>query len=236
MASSASLTTTTYPKLARELRRILAAARTEAEQALARALVDAYWHVGARIVAETATPGDRAALIRRLAPDLEIDPGTLQRAVAFHRAYPRLPSGSLSWGHYRLLLPLKDRAERRHYERLAARESLSVRDLTLAIAADSFGTQQPTTGKGRRRKPRVERPSDPGYLYRASLDRIVDADTLILDVDLGFGVSKRQRLRLAHIDTPPVDTELGQAALSFVTETLDASPHLAVKTHQIDIY
>lgn len=40
----------------------------------------------------------------------------------------------------------------------------------------------------------------PTYLHKATLIRIVDADTIVLDVDLGFQVSQQVRVRLAGID------------------------------------
>lgn len=38
------------------------------------------------------------------------------------------------------------------------------------------------------------------YEYNAIIKKVVDGDTLDVDVDLGFGVKITQRLRLARID------------------------------------
>ena len=44
--------------------------------------------------------------------------------------------------------------------------------------------------------------SDPFY-YNATLVRVIDGDTIDVDIDLGFSVwLKKQRIRLAGIDTP----------------------------------
>ena len=41
------------------------------------------------------------------------------------------------------------------------------------------------------------------YEYRANIRRVVDGDTVDVDIDLGFGVwLKKQRVRLYGIDTP----------------------------------
>jgi len=41
------------------------------------------------------------------------------------------------------------------------------------------------------------------YEYRANINRVVDGDTVDVDIDLGFGVwMKDERVRLAGIDTP----------------------------------
>ena len=40
------------------------------------------------------------------------------------------------------------------------------------------------------------------YTYKAKLDRVVDGDTLDAEIDLGFDVIVRKRIRLAGINTP----------------------------------
>lgn len=44
----------------------------------------------------------------------------------------------------------------------------------------------------------------PAYIYRAHMRRVVDGDTVDMDVDLGFFVSVRIRFRLKDIDTPEI--------------------------------
>ena len=40
------------------------------------------------------------------------------------------------------------------------------------------------------------------YKYTARVVRVIDADTIDVDVDLGFRIQSRQRLRLIGIDAP----------------------------------
>ena len=40
------------------------------------------------------------------------------------------------------------------------------------------------------------------YTYKAKLDRVVDGDTIDVNIDLGFDISVHKRVRLAGIDTP----------------------------------
>ena len=40
------------------------------------------------------------------------------------------------------------------------------------------------------------------YTYKAKLDRVVDGDTIDVNIDLGFDISVHKRVRLADIDTP----------------------------------
>lgn len=53
------------------------------------------------------------------------------------------------------------------------------------------------------------------YTYKAKLNRIIDGDTLDAEIDLGFGVFVKQRIRLYGIATPDAhssDSETKQAA------------------------
>lgn len=44
------------------------------------------------------------------------------------------------------------------------------------------------------------------YEYKATLNRIIDGDTIDVNVDLGFGIQIKQRVRLHGINTPEVRT------------------------------
>ena len=46
-------------------------------------------------------------------------------------------------------------------------------------------------------------PKEPAYLYRAEVVRVVDGDTIDVDIDLGFYTwIKKQRIRMVGIDAP----------------------------------
>jgi len=55
------------------------------------------------------------------------------------------------------------------------------------------------------------------YTYQAKVKRVVDGDTVDLDVDLGFHVIIRLRGRLIDVDTP----ERGHQDWARATETLE---------------
>ena len=62
------------------------------------------------------------------------------------------------------------------------------------------------------------------YNYKAAVTRIVDGDTIIVDIDLGFGVwLKDQSIRLAKINTPEIrgsTREAGNAAKEFLSKLI----------------
>lgn len=62
------------------------------------------------------------------------------------------------------------------------------------------------------------------YEYRAQLIRVVDGDTLDLEVDLGFGIAKADRFRLAGINAPEVrgaDKARGELATMCLRDLLE---------------
>jgi micrococcal nuclease len=68
------------------------------------------------------------------------------------------------------------------------------------------------------------------YEYKANLIKVVDGDTVDVDIDLGFGVwLKNERVRIMGIDTPesrtrdPVEKLFGLAAKDRVKELLQSN-------------
>jgi endonuclease YncB( thermonuclease family) len=205
---------------------------SEAESSASLGKLQAYWKLGARIAKERLVQraGYHNSVLRDLAADSGVAARTLQRAVSLHETYAKLPQKlELTWSHYRLLLQLRSRTERSFYERLAADQALSARDLRRAIAAGLFHVR---SGK----KPKLERPASPEYLYAAKRVEIVDGDTVDLEIDLGFDVSVRQRIRLAHLDAPELDTAEGRAARDFLAAELLAARTIVVQTRKADLH
>lgn len=71
-----------------------------------------------------------------------------------------------------------------------------------------------------------------------SVDRIVDGDTIDISIDLGFDLTKKERVRLAGIDTPEKRTkdqkekEMGYQATEFLEMHLMEAKKLTVKTEK----
>lgn len=59
------------------------------------------------------------------------------------------------------------------------------------------------------------------YDYNATVWKVVDGDTLHLDIDLGCDVRMRMTVRLAGLNTPEMSTPEGVAAKAFVNEWLE---------------
>lgn len=78
----------------------------------------------------------------------------------------------------------------------------------------------------------------PAYTYRAKISRVIDGDTIVVDMDLGLGVWVHdQYLRLQGIDTPELrgdEREDGLKAKQFVRHHLAIATDMVIQTHKGD--
>ena len=82
------------------------------------------------------------------------------------------------------------------------------------------------------RPPRTRR-----YTYVAWVHRVIDGDSLIAVVDLGFGLHTRpRRLRLRGIDCPELSMLAGRTARTFVQNVLGQVEFVVLTTHRTDAY
>ena len=82
------------------------------------------------------------------------------------------------------------------------------------------------------------------YNFRVvSIDRVVDGDTIDVSIDLGFDLIKKERVRVAGVDTPEKRTrDLEEKALGLdatnwmkknLEETLDGDEELTIRTELV---
>ena len=76
------------------------------------------------------------------------------------------------------------------------------------------------------------------YEYRAKIIKVIDGDTVDVDIDLGFGiVFAKQRVRLYGIDTPESRTKdqeekfYGNLSSDFLKEHCPKGSYITLKTH-----
>ncbi|HNX68422.1 MAG TPA: thermonuclease family protein [Candidatus Omnitrophota bacterium] len=74
------------------------------------------------------------------------------------------------------------------------------------------------------------------YTYAATLVRVIDGDTLVARVDLGFRTWITETFRLRGIDAPEVTSALGHKAKVNVRERLRLSVCLVIKTYKQEKY
>lgn len=80
----------------------------------------------------------------------------------------------------------------------------------------------------------------PAFTYAAKVERVVDADTIVVELDLGMRIYFRTRLRIAGIDAPELSTPEGKEARAFVAALFDPRVvdyrKVVVATHKPDKY
>jgi endonuclease YncB( thermonuclease family) len=74
------------------------------------------------------------------------------------------------------------------------------------------------------------------HTYKAYLEKVVDGDTLIVNIDLGFSLFSEQILRLRGLDAPEIETKEGIASKKFLETTLSDVKFLLIKTYSRDMY
>lgn len=72
----------------------------------------------------------------------------------------------------------------------------------------------------------------PLYTYAATIDRVIDGDTLLVLIEVGFGIIVRDKLRLRGIDTPELGTPEGDKAKKFLEGILPSGSTIVLKSHK----
>lgn len=76
----------------------------------------------------------------------------------------------------------------------------------------------------------------PAYAYEATVERVVDGDTLTLVIDVGFGTQVREKVRLRGIDCPELGTQEGDAAKRFAMKLLPIGANVVIRSSKSDKY
>ena len=80
------------------------------------------------------------------------------------------------------------------------------------------------------------------YEYKIKLDRVIDGDTIDANIDLGFDVSVKKRIRFLGINTPESRTRdleekaRGLAAKDRVKQLLEGTNTITLKSHGVGKY
>jgi micrococcal nuclease len=76
--------------------------------------------------------------------------------------------------------------------------------------------------------------------YVKKVTKVVDGDTIDVDIDLGFDISFTSRVRLAGIDTPESRTSdkmekaLGLESKAYLKNAIDNAKSVVIKTEKMD--
>ena len=76
--------------------------------------------------------------------------------------------------------------------------------------------------------------------YVKKVSKVVDGDTIDVDIDLGFDISFSSRVRLAGIDTPEsrttdkMEKALGLEAKAYLKHEIESAKKVLIKTEKMD--
>jgi len=76
--------------------------------------------------------------------------------------------------------------------------------------------------------------------YVKKVTKVVDGDTIDVEIDLGFDISFSSRVRLAGIDTPEsrtadkMEKALGLEAKAYLKKEIEAAKTVVIKTEKMD--
>ena len=242
-----------YRKLIADLRDILAEGRQQAREALSRLAVATHWKMGKRICKDYPNSVIAPApVISNIAEDLDLERSALSRSVKLYRLWPEGLIGTssvravrgahtaqqLSWGHYEALMVLADKEQRQFYLEEAIKNNWS-RDLLRQKIKDGYFTTteaQKKTEAEKKNKKKLKRKFNKLHLYSAYTKRVIDGDTFIARIDLGFNVWIEQRIRLRGIDCPEISTEEGRQAKRFTEGRLPTNRQIVLQTFKTDLH
>ncbi|MFT7098986.1 MAG: micrococcal nuclease [Rickettsiales bacterium] len=229
LITSRSLTKSEYSMLLSDLEKLIIDEVGKIKKQAANQMTLIYWQIGMRIAKEKIAQNSnyQSSILSDLNNDLGLERTTLARCLSFFEKYQEGPS-QLSWSHHKYLIGIKNEDLRKTLQREAIKENLT---------AAGLATRIKNINQNQARKiQKIKRPTAPTYLYKAKVLDVVDGDTLILDVDLGFTTHKEQRIRLAQIDCPEIRSEAGEKAFYFVRDKMVDVDFVVVKTNKIDIF
>ncbi|MDO8644705.1 MAG: DUF1016 N-terminal domain-containing protein [bacterium] len=234
------LAVSSYQKLIFDLTSILEKGHQTAVHVINQIRLNTYWEMGKRLAKakELADASESDTFFKRLAGDLKMDPALLYRIRQFYRLWPKgVPSmdqaAVLSWSHMVELLSIPSAKERQFYLKEASVNDWSRDKLRKAIEKNLFETKRLP---GRKTEPALTRPINPLHVYKAVVERVVDGDTLLVRIDLGFDVWVTQRTRFRGINTAETSSTPFRAekATLFVSEKLQGLKFVVLKTYKTD--
>ena len=182
-----SITTTTYTKLRRAVRKEMEAGRLTLERAYRRQVLVTHWNIGKLI--HGVMPDDKpseanAAVMKRLSKDFERPESFFYALAKFYRYYPRIPDTDLSWTHYLLLLGVDDPKERLAFEQKVIDQGINVKTLA-AMLAQPAQHRVLRSGFGQLKFERGRL-----YHYKAVRNARFPVGKGRVLVDIGFGIEK----------------------------------------------
>jgi endonuclease YncB( thermonuclease family) len=243
--SKKAIKANTYNNLVTDLKSLIFEGQEKALSELNRIRLETYWKMGKRIVqVEAKLEGrEKETLALSLSEDLGLDRSLIYRIMQFFELWPGgvpvVDKQVLSWGHHVKLLSIKNPEERQFYLLTATRQNWGRDTLRKAVKKKFF---QATQRQADTSPLVITRDYSPLFVYKAHVKEVIDGDTLLVYIDLGFQTWSEQRLRLRGIDVSEPDDpkkknrEQSKKAIKYISDRLLKAPFIVIKTYKTDRY
>lgn len=70
----------------------------------------------------------------------------------------------------------------------------------------------------------------------ATVERVIDGDTTVVTLDLGWWIYKQDHVRVAHINAPELSTDAGKHAKAYAETLLIPGTKVTIVSHSLDKY
>ncbi|MBW0434982.1 nuclease [Leptospira yasudae] len=74
------------------------------------------------------------------------------------------------------------------------------------------------------------------YFYSGEIERVIDGDTILVKLDLGFNIKTRQRIRLHNVWSAELGTSEGENTFELLKKKLHVKTKVIVRSRSKDIY
>ena len=213
-------------------------------------MVRGFWQAGQLAIQYKDATG---MMLKDIAGLLDVPVWSLQRYTQFYKTFPKgypkkYHNRVVTWTYMCCVLPVHDPKARDFYLQEACRHDWNKYQLVRRIKEGYFyGAKE--TGRAKT-KAKLKAKNQRLYTYVSEVIKIVDGDTLDLEIDVGFKTKQEHRVRFRGINCPEIGTPQGKKAKKFVEGELNkcivqkplfkgrlaVRPMVVVKTYKLGIF
>lgn len=185
------------------------------------------WDIGDSVIRHKEKTG---LTTKQIALDSGIKSFALDKYVRFAKLFTEqevtklLDVPHITVSHYIELIYVNNKAQRQFYINQSAENGWNVSELRRRLRNNFYEIMQESQSAKERKdlNLKVTSPQQALYTYKADIIKVVDGDTLLINIDVGFKTKMEQKVRLNGINCAEIGTKLGDKAKEFIEAELTA--------------